>query len=231
MNGQKITLYKSKLKNKALELKKEANKNGLDLIFNNDSFGDYSVKLVVKTEGIIKGSFLLYYKPTKDTYSLKNQLKDVQTNSLIESLWNKINDCETYSAESGIYEAFVDGSYINETTGYGAIIYLGDEIKAELSGTIPNTQFRQFGGELKSVTETLKWCIKNNIKTIRINYDFEGIEEFATGEWRAKNEISKSYVDFIRQINVKIEWRHIRSHTGNTKNGKADLLAKRAAGK
>jgi ribonuclease HI len=229
MNGQKITLHKSKLKNKASELKKEAGKEGLDLIFNNDSFGDYSVKIVVKTKGIIKGCFLLYYKPTKDTYSLKSRLKDVQTNVLIESLWNKINDCETYSAESGIYEAFVDGSYVNETTGYGAIIYLGDKIKAELSGTIPHTQFRQFGGELKSVTETLKWCIENNVDTIRINYAYEGIEKFATGKWRAKNDISKAYVDFIRQTNVKIVWRHIRSHTGNTKNGKADLLAKHAA--
>ncbi|MDR2437736.1 MAG: reverse transcriptase-like protein [Endomicrobium sp.] len=225
------TLYKNSLKNKALELKKEVNKNGLELIFDNNSFIDYLVEIVVKTKGIIKGSLLLYYKPTKNTYSLKIKIKDAQVYALIDSLWNKINGFETYSADSGIYEAFVDGSYINGITGYGAVIYLGEEIKAELSGTISNTQFRQFGGELKSVIETLKWCIENNVETIRINYDYDGIEKFASGKWKAGNEISKAYVDFIRQSNVKIEWRHIKSHTGNIKNDKADLLAKCATNK
>jgi ribonuclease HI len=225
------TLYKNSLKNKAWELKKEVNKNGLELIFDNNSFIDYLVEIVVKTKGIIKGSLLLYYKPTKNTYSLKIKIKDTQVYALIDSLWNKINGFETYSADSGTYEAFVDGSYINGTTGYGAVIYLGEEIKAELSGTIPNTQFRQFGGELESVIETLKWCIENNVETIRINYDYDGIEKFASGKWKAGNEISKAYVDFIRQSNVKVEWRHIKSHTGNIKNDKADLLAKCATNK
>jgi ribonuclease HI len=231
MNGQKTTLYKSNLKNKASELKKEANKDGLELIFDSNSFRDYLVKIVVKTKGILKGSLLLYYKPTKNTYSLKIKIGESQIYTLIDSVWNKINSFKTYSANSGIYEAFVDGSYINGTTGYGAVVYLGEEIKAELSGTIPNTQFRQFGGELKSAIETLKWCIENNVDTIRINYDYEGIEKFATGKWKAGNEISKAYVDFIRQSDVKIEWRHIKSHTGNTKNDRADLLAKHARDK
>ena len=232
MNVQKTTLYKNELKNKALELKEEFDKKDLELIFDDNSFKDYLVKIVVKTKkGITKGNLFIYYKPTKDTYSLKRQIKDVQTDLFIDSLWNKLNGSEIYTAKNGIYEAFVDGSYINGTTGYGAVIYLGDEIKAELSGTVPNTQFRQFGGELKSVIETLKWCDENNVKKIRINYDYDGIEKFASGKWKSGNELSKDYVNFIRQTNVEIEWRHIKSHTGNIKNNKVDLLAKRAASK
>ncbi|MDR3307053.1 MAG: hypothetical protein LBS61_05245 [Endomicrobium sp.] len=232
MNGHKTTLYKSELQNKALELRKELDKKELDLIFDDNFFRDYLVKIVVKTKkGITKGNLFIYYKPTKDAYSLKRQIKDTQTDLLIDLSWNAINDSETYAADSGIYEAFVDGSYINGTTGYGAVIYLGDEIKAELSGTVPNTQFRQFGGELKSVLETLKWCDENYVEKIRINYDYEGIEKFALGKWKAGNELSKEYVDFICRTKVEIEWRHIKSHTGNIKNDKADLLAKRAASK
>jgi ribonuclease HI len=232
MSVQKTTLYKNELKNKALELREEFDKKDLELIFDDSSFKDYLVKIVVKTKkGITKGNLLIYYKPTKDTYSLKRQIKDVQIDLFIDSLWNKLNGSEIYTAKSGIYEAFVDGSYINGTAGYGAIIYLGDEIKAELSGTFPNMQFRQFGGELKSVIETLKWCNKNNVRKIRINYDYEGIEKLASGEWKSGNELSRDYVNFIRQIDVEIEWRHIKSHTGNIKNGKADLLAKRATSK
>lgn len=228
MDGQKTTLYKSELQNKASELREELKKNMLDLVFDDNSFRDYLVKIIVKTKGIAKGNLYIYYKPTKNTYSLKRQIEDDQIDVLIDSLWNKITGFETYTADSGIYEAFVDGSYINGTTGYGAIVYLGDEVKAELSGTVPNTQFRQFGGELKSVIETLKWCDENHIETIRINYDYAGIEKFASGKWKAGNEFSKDYVDFIRQTNIKIEWRHIKSHTGNIKNDKVDLLAKRA---
>jgi ribonuclease HI len=232
MNVQKTTLYKDELKNKVLELREEFDKKDLEIIFDDNSFKDYLVKIVVKTKkGITKGNLFIYYKPTKGTYSLKRQIKDVQTDLFIDSLWNRLDGSEIYTAKSGIYEAFVDGSYISGTTGYAAVIYLGDEIKAELSGTVPNTQFRQFAGELKSVIETLKWCDGNNARKIRINYDYEGIEKFASGKWKARNELSKDYVNFIKQTKVEIEWRHIKSHTGNIKNDKADLLAKRITGK
>jgi ribonuclease HI len=232
VNVHKTTLYKNELKNKALKLREEFDKKDLDFIFDDNSFKDYFVKIVVKTKkGVTKGNLFIYYKPTKDTYSLKWQAKDVQADLFIDSLWNRLNGLETYAAKSGIYEAFVDGSYINGTTGYGAVIYLGDEVKAELSGMISDTQFRQFGGELKSVIETLKWCDKSNVRKIRINYDYEGIEKFATGKWKPGNELSRDYVNFIHQAKVKIEWRHIKSHTGNIKNDKADLLAKRATSK
>jgi ribonuclease HI len=231
MNESKSTLCKSELQIRAEELRGSLVKESIDAIFDNDSFRDYLVKIIVKVNGINKGSLFIYYKPTKCTYLLKRQIKDTQTDSVIDSLWNKINGSETYGANSGIYEAFVDGSYINGTTGYGAIIYLGDEVRAELSGTVSDTKFRQFGGELKSVIETLKWCDENNVGKIRINYDYDGIEKFASGKWKAGNELSKNYVDFIRKTQVIIEWRHIKSHTGNIKNDKADLLAKCAVSK
>ncbi|MDR2812124.1 MAG: hypothetical protein LBB06_03350, partial [Endomicrobium sp.] len=91
MNVQKTTLYKNELKNKALELREEFDKKDLELIFDNNSFKDYFVKIVVKTKkGITKGNLFIYYKPTKDTYSLKWQIKDVQTDLFIDSLWNKL---------------------------------------------------------------------------------------------------------------------------------------------
>jgi ribonuclease HI len=224
-----MRLCKKELQIKVLELQKELKTSNIDISFDNSSFKDYLVKIAVSEKGISIGQLLLYYKPTKKTYSLKRQIKNSKTDLLIDSIWNKLNGSETYSAESGIYEAFVDGSYISGVTGYGTVIYLGDEIKAEISGTIPNTQFRQFGGELKSVIEALKWCSDNNVKKIRINYDYQGIEKFATGQWKAGNAISTEYINFLRNVQAEIKWRHIRSHAGNIKNDKADFLAKQAA--
>ncbi|MDR1418369.1 MAG: reverse transcriptase-like protein [Endomicrobium sp.] len=223
-----MTMCKNELNTKALELKKELETKNIYVCFNDSSFRDYLVKIDIKQKGIFKETLYLYYKPSKQTYSLKKQIKNTELDALVDSIWNKLNSFETYDLQSGIYEAFVDGSYINGITGFASVIYLGDTIKAELYGTIENTQFRQFGGELKSVIETLKWCKQNNVKEIRINYDYIGIEKFATGKWQAKNELSLEYVDFIRKIDIKIQWRYIRSHTGNIKNSRADMLAKKA---
>jgi ribonuclease HI len=220
-----MTLYKNELQNKAVELQTLLKKRSINASFDENSFKDYFVKLTIKTTG----NLLIYYKPTKDTYSLTKQLNDSKIEMIVDFVWNEINGSQTYSAESGIYEAFVDGAYILGVTGYGAVVYLGEDVKTELSGTVPDTQFRQFGGELKSVIETIKWCRDNAVKKIRINYDYQGIEKFATGKWKARNNLSKEYIDFILKNTVEIEWRHIKSHTGNAKNDRADALAKKAA--
>ncbi|MDR1926910.1 MAG: reverse transcriptase-like protein [Endomicrobium sp.] len=225
---KKTILYKKELKNRALEFQKELKSQGTDIAFDNMSFRDYLVILNVNVKGISIGKLFLYYKPTKKTYSLKRQISNPKTDAVIELIWNKLNSSDTYSAESGIYEAFVDGSYIAGVTGYGAVIYLGNEIKAEISGVILDTQFRQFGGELQAVIEMLKWCHDNNVKKIRINYDYEGIEKFATGKWKARNTLSSEYANFFRKVQIIIEWRHIKSHTGNVKNNRADFLARKA---
>jgi len=222
-------LYKNELQNKTLELQNALKKQNIKISFDNNSFKDYLVRLNVSINNIFCGNILIYYKPTRNTYSLKKQLRRREAGAIIDSAWNKINCFETYPAESNIYEVFVDGSYIAGVTGYGAVIYLGEEIKAEISGTVPDAQFRQFGGELKSVVEALKWCQNNNVKKARINYDYQGIEKFASGKWKAKNPLSKEYVNFILKTEIEIEWRHIKSHTGNLKNDKADFLAQKAA--
>ncbi len=222
-----MTLYKNELRSKALELQNALEKQNIKVFFDDNSFRDYLVKLHADAISGVKLS--IYYKPTKNTYSLKKQLNNSKFDTIIDSIWNKINCFETYAAQTDIYEAFVDGSYISGVIGYGAIIYLGDEIKAEISGTVADTQFRQFSGELKSVIETIKWCQTNCVKKIRINYDYQGIEKFAAGKWKAGNDVSREYVDFIIKTKIKIEWRHIKSHTGNFKNDKADFLAKKAA--
>jgi len=231
LEENKTTLYRKELQNKTLELQKALEKQNIKITFDANSFKDYLAMPRIISDNIYCGNILIYYKPTRNTYSLKKQLHshDSEIGAIIDSTWNQINSFEIHPTESGVYEIFVDGSYIAGVTGYGAAIYLGDEIKAEISGTIPDTQFRQFGGELKSVIEAVKWCTNNNVKKARINYDYQGIEKFVSGEWKAHNSLSKEYSNFIRKAKIKIEWRHIKSHTGNLRNDKADSLAQKAA--
>jgi ribonuclease HI len=228
INAAKIVLCKKELQNRAIEFQKKLKNQNIYITFDNTSFRDYLVILNVNVKKNLIGKLSLYYKPTKKTYLLKRQISNLEVDAIVESTWNKLNGSDVYPAVSDIYEAFVDGSYIEGATGYGAIIYLGDEIKAELSGVIQDTQFRQFGGELQAVIKTLKWCYSNNVKKIRVNYDYEGIEKFATGKWKARNTLSSEYVNFLGKSQITIEWRHVKSHTGNPKCDRADFLAKEA---
>lgn len=224
-----MTLYKDELHNKAFELRAVLKHENIELSFDENNFRDYLLTVSISKNGQSCGKLSIYYKPSKNTYSLKKQISNEEISKIVGNIWDVLNGSSTYNAESGIYEAFVDGSYISGVTGYGAVIYLGSERKAEIEGTILDVEFRQFGGELQSVIEVLKWCEANKVSKVRINYDYQGIEKFVTGEWKPKNSLSKDYVDFVRKADIYIEWRHIKSHTGNSKNDEADALAKKAA--
>ncbi|MCL2144971.1 MAG: reverse transcriptase-like protein [Endomicrobia bacterium] len=224
-----MILYKNELHSKAVEFQNALRDANIEAFFGDESFRDYLVIIAISKNGVNFGKVSIYYKPSKNTYSIKKQISNEDISKITDIVWNNLNGSAAYDAESGVYEAFVDGSYISGVTGYAAVIYLGDELKTRIAGTILDVEFRQFGGELQSVIEVFKWCAANKVSKVRINYDYQGIEKFATGEWKAKNSLSKDYVDFIRKTNMHIEWRHIKSHTGNSKNDEADALAKKAA--
>jgi len=195
--------------------------------FDDSSFRDYLLQISIKNKLVNLGKINIYYKPSKKSFSLlTSNIKDAEVVENINKCWDKINNFATYSENSGIYEAFVDGSYINGNTGYGAVIFLGNKNIKEFSGNLADTSTRQFGGELYSVMEVLKWCHENNIQKIRINYDYIGIEYFATGKWQPKNPLAQEYKQIVISSKIEILWRKIDSHTGNKKNDIADKLAK-----
>jgi ribonuclease HI len=223
-----MTLYKSELKTKADKLSEQLIKAEVSVYYDESSFRDYLLMLKISYKNIENEVLKLYFKPSKKSFSIVKSIKNQELSNIIDKVWDETEGFEMYNSESNICEAFVDGSFIDGITGYGAVIYLGNEIKAELSGTSKETEFNQVGGELEAVIETLKWCSKNSIKQIRINYDYIGIEKFATGQWQAQNSNSLKYVEAVKKSGVDIQWRHIKSHSGNTRNNRADSLAKKA---
>lgn len=224
-----MTLYKKELNNKVAQFQSAIGANIKEIIFTDAAFRDYLAMFEIKIKGIKYGKIILYYKPTKKTFSLKLNIKDADLLNTFQGIWDKLNGQANYEKSENIYEIYVDGSYIDGKTGYGAVIFHGDNIKAELYGAAKTTQFRQFAGELKAVIVALNWCVKNNVEKARVNYDYAGVEKFATGAWKAKNEVSEYYVNYFKKTPLKIEWRHIKSHTGNARNDKADILAKKGA--
>ena len=74
----------------------------------------------------------------------------------------------------------------------------------------------------------VQWAIKNGYHNLELRYDYEGIEKWATGEWRPKKELTKKYVSFIidkKQV-IEIEFIKVPAHSGVELNEEVDTLAK-----
>lgn len=225
-----MTLHKKELTSFGNKFVKILNECGFIASFDDSSFRDYLLQISLKNKLVNLGKINIYYKPSKKSFSLlTSNIKNNEAVSLINKCWDTANNFQTFSQDSGIYEVFVDGSYINGKTGYGAVIFSGEQKIKEFSGNLQDTSTRQFGGELYSVIQVLKWCRENGIKKIRINYDYLGIEYFPAGKWNPKNKLAVEYKQAVLSSEIEIIWRKIDSHTGNKKNDIADKLAKAGA--
>ncbi len=132
-----------------------------------------------------------------------------------------------------IYEIYVDGSFINGATGYGAVVLKDNNVVDELSGAVDASEVnetRQVAGELVAAKEALNWCRKHSVSEVSIYYDYLGVEKWATREWKAKQPLTQEYARFVGECPIKIHWRKVDSHTGNRWNDRADALAKKGAG-
>ena len=85
-------------------------------------------------------------------------------------------------------------------------------------------------GEIEGVKQAILWAIESNKQRIKIFYDYEGIEKWATKEWKSKVKISQEYSKFFDEKSklINIEFEHVKAHSGIVYNEKADELAKKA---
>ena len=119
-----MTMCKNELKEFGNKFIKILNSNNLVAEFDDTCFRDYLLQISLKNKLIKLGKIGVYYKPSKKSFSLvTTNIKDKETISIINKCWDEVNGFKTFKEESGIYEAFVDGSYIDGKTGYGAAIF------------------------------------------------------------------------------------------------------------
>lgn len=132
--------------------------------------------------------------------------------------------------------AYVDGSYNVSTKeySYGAVIFY-DGNEEHFSKKFQNPErakMRNVAGEIEGSMCAMRYCLERGIPSIDIYYDYEGIERWCTGDWKANKEGTIAYRDFYRKVSekVNIRFRKVKGHSGDTYNDLADLLAKQAVG-
>lgn len=136
-----------------------------------------------------------------------------------------------------IIEIWVDGSCIPRghgslRLGWGLLVKKnGVEIHRDKGNDIPHeaVEHRNVAGEILAILKAIKWCQSQGISEMTIYYDYQGLESWATGAWRAKLPFTKAYAHAVNESGITIHWVKVRAHSGNPENEIVDKLAKEAA--
>lgn len=136
-----------------------------------------------------------------------------------------------------IFKIYTDGSYRDGIWGAGAIVL--NEQNAMLftvkeSGA-DATKFRN-AGEVMAVEKALRELFKNYKKkadknkeklSVTICYNYEGVQKWADGEWKANKKITIAYKECIANAR-KVMDINFKAHSGDKFDSLANELAKQA---
>ena len=131
--------------------------------------------------------------------------------------------------------AYVDGSFEKSIGRYafGCVLLTpdGQEIRESGNGSDPaGVAIRNVAGEMLCAMNAVKLAQENGYPAVEIRYDYEGVEKWVTGVWRAKTPLTSKYAVHMQEAGKKIQisFCKVAAHTGNHYNEEADQLAKSA---
>lgn len=141
----------------------------------------------------------------------------------------------TVKATGGAVVAYVDGSYNHAIRRYAyGCVFLEDETVIESmcgSGDDPDcVKIRNVAGEMLGAMNAVKWARKHGYRELEIRHDYEGIEAWVSGRWRAKMPLTQSYARFMKEqmAVISITFTKVTAHSHDRYNDMADALAKSA---
>jgi ribonuclease HI len=173
----------------------------------------------------VKGYSGAEYKSFNDIEKAKKYLN----NGYFE---NKVKEINQLKADEMI--AYVDGSYDSQVNyySYGAICFYGDEKRlfSDRGRKEELLKMRNVGGEIKAAQVAMNAAIKNKLTKLYLHYDYEGIEKWCTGDWKANKTATRKYKEYFNSIKDKleVEFIKVKAHSGEKYNEEVDVLAKEA---
>lgn len=131
-------------------------------------------------------------------------------------------------------DAWVDGSNKQDTLfSYGCVfvedgVAVHEHMKAYDTPT--HTKYRNVAGETYGVLYALSHALKTKATTLNVYHDYNGLQKWADGEWKAGNELSQLYVSLVNEArnHMSITFHKVKAHSGVEFNERADKLAKLA---
>ncbi|MDD7044351.1 MAG: ribonuclease H family protein [Peptoniphilaceae bacterium] len=131
--------------------------------------------------------------------------------------------------------AYVDGSYNIKEKIYGAgVVFIEEDGQSEYYKTYTDDYYvhRNVAGEVRASELAIDIAIEKGKKALTIYHDYQGIASWANKEWKANNELTKSYASRVEEKRkiIKISFVKVKGHSNDKYNDLADSLAKKAAG-
>ena len=130
---------------------------------------------------------------------------------------------------------YVDGSFDKsmEKYSFGCIFLIpgGSIIKESGNGNEPESlAIRNVAGEMLGAMYAAQWALVNGYEFLEFRYDYEGIEKWATGVWKANNVLTQKYAEFMqrKRKQIHISFQKVKAHSGDYYNEQVDKLAKAA---
>lgn len=132
---------------------------------------------------------------------------------------------------------YVDGSYDNNSKSYAYGMVIEDKKGVHYfnkSFSEDNkSSMRNVAGEIAGAQAGIQYALDNNYKNIKLAYDYNGIEAWCSGAWKTNKPATKDYKAFYDNAaaqGLKIDFEHVKGHTGDERNEICDSLAKYALG-
>lgn len=128
---------------------------------------------------------------------------------------------------------FVDGSF-KPNCKYSGWAFVATENDIEIARASGLTAFeaesRNIDGEVMASYKAMRWLSEQK-KSGVICHDYEGVARWAKGEWKAKSNIAKRYIEASKPFIHLVSFEKVTAHTGVKWNELVDKLAKDAIDK
>lgn len=202
--------------------------------------GGTVMKYYAVKEGRERGVFDTWTKCQEATKGFPNAVfksfsSEEEAKAFLEDkdLWD---DIVSKDIVDGFIVAFCDGSFDKEMNrySYGVVLIDSEKKESTLCGYGSNEKYvstKNIIGEVFGSINAMDWAVSNGYEKIKIYHDYEGISKWISGEWEAKSDVAKTYTSIYKakfEGVLEVVFEHVKGHSNNKYNDKADEIAKSA---